>query len=247
MRIHNWLNITKLNMNSESFGVIYCVINIMNNKKYIGQTTRSFEKRKQEHLASYPSKKNCALHLAIKKYGEQNFIWQIIDTADTLKELNEKEKHYIKQYNTYNCNGYNSTTGGQDKGRNCKGKAIKLYDIDGNFIIETRSEVEICYLLDVTIGSLSKVLTGNRPTVKECIVIYADNFTEEKLKEKIRYARRYKKLFQIYDSLGNLVYKGRDIVEAHNVTGKCIRTLYLIMETGKKTGEYYGNYITEAI
>ena len=47
------------------------------------------------------------------KYGEDNFTLEIIDFADTYDELKEKEKYWIKQYNSTDRNiGYNLTEGG---------------------------------------------------------------------------------------------------------------------------------------
>jgi predicted transcriptional regulator len=45
---------------------------------------------------------------AIRKYGDSNFEWEIIDTASSKKELDKKEAYYIEQYNSYE-DGYNST------------------------------------------------------------------------------------------------------------------------------------------
>ena len=54
--------------------------------------------------------------MAIRKYGWNNIAWDIIDNAETIEELNEKEVYWIKYYNTYiglkNANGYNMTEGG---------------------------------------------------------------------------------------------------------------------------------------
>jgi group I intron endonuclease len=47
------------------------------------------------------------------KYGEENFTLEIIDFADTYEELKEKEKYWIKQYDSVNRDkGYNLTEGG---------------------------------------------------------------------------------------------------------------------------------------
>jgi hypothetical protein len=35
---------------------------------------------------------------AIRKYGQENFIAEIIDTADSKEELSEKEKYWIERY-----------------------------------------------------------------------------------------------------------------------------------------------------
>lgn len=98
--------------------LVYKSTNLVNNKVYIGITTRNFEKRIKEHInASIINDSSLVFHRAIRKYGEDNFKWEIIDYANTLEELNEKEKYWINFYNTCifykNCNGYNMTIGGE--------------------------------------------------------------------------------------------------------------------------------------
>lgn len=95
------------------YGIIYCATNLINGKKYIGQTKHSLEKRKLGH-----EKANCHLTIfkkAIQKYGKENFKWEIIDSASTGFELDYKEKLYIKIYNTFckNGYGYNIAEGGR--------------------------------------------------------------------------------------------------------------------------------------
>jgi hypothetical protein len=51
------------------------------------------------------------LHRAMRKYGVDNFSINILDTADNINELKEKEMYYISKYDTYRS-GYNLTTGG---------------------------------------------------------------------------------------------------------------------------------------
>jgi hypothetical protein len=52
------------------------------------------------------------LNAAIKKYGKENFKKEIIDTADDIIELNEKEKYWIEKLNSIVPNGYNIASGG---------------------------------------------------------------------------------------------------------------------------------------
>ena len=88
---------------------IYKITNIQNNKVYIGQTIRSVQDRFNRHL-------NDALHnvinthfaRAIRKYGKDNFSWEIIDTANTQEELTIKERYWIQYYNSAK-EGYNET------------------------------------------------------------------------------------------------------------------------------------------
>ena len=91
--------------------LIYKVQNLKNGKIYIGQTTKTLEWRWKHHCNA----KSCCTYLsnAIKKYGVENFVVEQIDSARTQKELNEKERYWIKQYNSLAPNGYNLTTGGE--------------------------------------------------------------------------------------------------------------------------------------
>jgi len=95
-------------------GLVYLIENIIDNKKYIGITTRSLDVRMKEHCYRY---RNTYLQNAIKKYGIENFRWKILEKCNSKKELDEMEFHYIKQYNTYwkEGMGYNCTYGGDGR------------------------------------------------------------------------------------------------------------------------------------
>lgn len=45
---------------------------------------------------------NSIFYKAIRKYGQNNFNWEIICFCNSEKELNEKEKYYIKKFGDYN-------------------------------------------------------------------------------------------------------------------------------------------------
>ena len=93
-------------------GTIYVITNKINNKRYIGITTRNLEQRWYEHKRKSVLMKNeFKLYPAMNKYGIENFIIEGIDTADSLNELNEKEIFYIKKYDTINS-GYKILPGG---------------------------------------------------------------------------------------------------------------------------------------
>jgi len=103
-------------------GIIYKVTNIVNGKIYIGQTINTLEYRKHGHEKKSRSKKNIStcFHKAIKKYTPENFKWEILEYCNSKDELDEMEFHYIKQYNSFNPNGYNMTFGGEGTiGRAC--------------------------------------------------------------------------------------------------------------------------------
>lgn len=93
-----------------SSGIIYKVTNLINSKVYIGQTRRSLIIRWKEHLY-LANKQDNKFHKAIFKYGEDNFVIQVIEKVDE-KLLNEREEYWIKFYNSL-IDGYNSTLGGE--------------------------------------------------------------------------------------------------------------------------------------
>jgi len=84
--------------------VIYKTTNLVNGKIYIGQDSNNNPK----YLGS-----GMLLHRAIKKYGIDNFKKEILEECYNKKELDEKEKYWIKSYDSTNENiGYNISEGG---------------------------------------------------------------------------------------------------------------------------------------
>jgi group I intron endonuclease len=89
----------------------YLITNKINNKGYVGITTRSLDRRWYEHRFVANS---CGqlLAKAINKYGEQAFEIMPIASAKTLENLKEVEKDLIVQFQTKVPFGYNLTDGG---------------------------------------------------------------------------------------------------------------------------------------
>lgn len=98
---------------------------------YIGQTVDPY-KRKWEH-ERLREEDDCVFHRAIEKYGKENFIWEVIDKADSKESVNELEKFYIQKYNTFKPNGYNMTKGG-DGGSMWNAKPVVCLEKDGTYI-----------------------------------------------------------------------------------------------------------------
>lgn len=93
------------------YGRIYKLTNKLNNKSYIGLTTKSIEERFQAHLDK-ANKEKSAVQKAMIKYGKENFEIVEIDIASSKDELYEKERYWICHYDTFNGYGYNLTNGG---------------------------------------------------------------------------------------------------------------------------------------
>jgi group I intron endonuclease len=95
-------------------GIIYCATNKFNGKVYIGLTTKGLSRRK---LAHYSDARNnidgSYFHRAIRKHGDGNFKWEIIDENNDLKILKMLERLYIARYESMDHDiGYNITEGG---------------------------------------------------------------------------------------------------------------------------------------
>jgi len=95
--------------------IIYKATNKITNKIYVGQTTHTLDKRIKNHIKESKIYSNRPFMLSINKYGVDNFIFETIDSANNLDELNDKEIYWIDFYNSVSPNGYNITGGGQGK------------------------------------------------------------------------------------------------------------------------------------
>ena len=84
--------------------IVYKITNKINNKFYIGITSKSLEQRFAGHI----KQPRYYLGEAIKKYGEQNFTIEQIDEANSFNKLKEKEQYYVNKLKPR----YNLTVGG---------------------------------------------------------------------------------------------------------------------------------------
>ena len=91
---------------------IYRYTNKINGKVYIGMTTRDVEIRHNEHVSDIND--GTYFHRALKKYGIEGFVLEVIDTANDVDELKDKEKYWIGFYYSFaqKSKGYNLTLGG---------------------------------------------------------------------------------------------------------------------------------------
>ena len=100
--------------------LVYCIKNTINNKEYIGLTTRTLEHRWKQHI--YESNKkdswewNTPLGNAIKKYGKDSFQVFVLEECSSETELKQKEIQLIKERKSLASEtGYNLTLGGDGR------------------------------------------------------------------------------------------------------------------------------------
>eukprot|EP00891_Asterochloris_glomerata_P008006 jgi/Astpho2/8006/Aster-x1475 len=87
---------------------IYVITNKINKKQYVGKTD-DYERRFREHKR-YAGKS--VVHLALKKYGVDNFDFDVIDQVED-DRAGELEDYYIVQWNSLVPTGYNLKNGGE--------------------------------------------------------------------------------------------------------------------------------------
>jgi group I intron endonuclease len=96
------------------YGIVYLIRNRVNGKVYIGQTTKTPQRRWQAH--KYEAKHGVTKHLhqAIRKYGETSFDVVTLHQAFSKEELDEMESCAIlSNSSTDPACGYNMTSGGE--------------------------------------------------------------------------------------------------------------------------------------
>lgn len=93
----------------QTYGIIYRAT-FEDGRSYIGQTTKSLEKRQRQHK-SVSNKPKYHFHRALQKYGFDKFSWETLQECSSIEELNEAEVYWIKFHDSID-NGFNNRTGG---------------------------------------------------------------------------------------------------------------------------------------
>ena len=166
-------------------GFIYLITNKLNNKQYVGKTEYTIIDRWKEHKKNYKSlRDNMPIHKAMFKYGEGYFeICQLEECDNSL--LNEREKYWIKYYNTY-YNGYNATLGG-----------------DGAPKYE-KTKIEEMWQSGKTISEIEELTGADRHTVARILKLSGINTADFKRRSNGRVVLQYSldgKLVARYESI----------------------------------------------
>lgn len=129
----------------DNYGYIYKILNLKNNKVYIGSTINPYERWIQHIRAAYTEENvsyNYPLQSAIRKYGIDNFIFNIIYSDIPIIDLPEKERSLIIKYNSLTNSGwgYNQTLETEcalrDQQIKPKGIACALVDKENNILMK---------------------------------------------------------------------------------------------------------------
>ena len=144
-------------------GYIYKIYNDVNDKVYIGQTTKDIEHRFGQHKkAALNGICSSKLYRAMHDIGVDKFhVEALIECDDTL--LDSLERQAINQFDSFN-NGYNSTTGGSGY----KGEYLPAYlDELIEDYLNGESQIDLCCKYRITRNNLVR-LTSSVDRPKQC-------------------------------------------------------------------------------
>ena len=127
-------------------GIIYLVTNTSTRLQYVGLTVQTLERRWQYHIEQSKTghiKSEESLHASIREHGAEKFTIREIDRGITKKNLEAKERKWIKKLNTLVPNGYNISTGGVSGGSHKKtttidGKRFESVEKAADFLSKTK-------------------------------------------------------------------------------------------------------------
>lgn len=197
---------------------IYCYTNKTNGHKYVGQTN-NIERRKREHLSNatnVDSKEyNYLFHKKLREYGEENFIFSILQELDTDDKnlVDEAERFWIKEMKSFvrsGCGGYNLTEGG-----NCNSNGIYIEHIE-----EIKAAIKkgvhfskIQEQFGVSISHLSAINHGNY------------YFDEKETYPLYQYYKNDEEILYIKDLLKNSSLKMTEIAEQVGIAYSTIKKI----------------------
>jgi group I intron endonuclease len=186
------------------YGVIYKITNLINQKIYIGYTTRSLERRFNCHIVDSKNPKY-PIQRAIKKYGKANFAIEVIDFADSFEELCQKEILWIGRLDSMNPKvGYNLTKGGggqlgrvqstEEKAKRVKNRQQRIKCIETNEVFE--SIVSATKKFGFSNGHIRQHLKGSISSVKGFTFEYLDKKNIVKKERKIVFCVTTNEIFK---------------------------------------------------
>lgn len=162
-------------------GTIYLAKNTISGKCYVGQTIRTLEQRKREHLRKTIND-DYKFGRALQKYPKDSWEWSILAEAD-IEKLNDLERYFVKDLDSYK-NGYNCNVGGgwnKERNPNYKTTIYELWHPEHGEIRETLSELlkrsnSFTHIQELSKGTRHQifgfVLLKNKEKYKEILKIH---------------------------------------------------------------------------
>lgn len=96
---------------------IYCHTHVVTGRRYIGLTSRTWQRRWSQHVSQSTNFKSWSYFAnAIRKYGKDAFSHEVLEVCETLEAANAAEERWIAHFDTTNMRmGFNVLLGGSQK------------------------------------------------------------------------------------------------------------------------------------
>ena len=187
-------------------GYIYKINCLLNDKVYIGQTTKTIKQRFEQHyLEATKFNRENQLYIDMVEYGKNNFEIIVLeeiqneDYYDLKIKLNDREIYFINKYNSLK-NGYNISKGNYKDRKIKKQKRL-------NFVLDFEKYNKI-------IDNLEK---NNFKSLTEFIETSCIEYKKENNQELLN-----KKLELLNEKLELLEYENRELKYRNNYLNKII-------------------------
>ena len=212
-------------------GYIYKITNIVNGKIYIGKTIRKAEERWRGHLYQAFGKsqdRDSYVHRAMRKYGKENFKYEIIQEASNFL-LNDLERYWIQKYDAVN-NGYNMTLGGDGQLKITDAELLEKWQ-SGQSVAEIAECTDCCIK---TIGDRLHYLGISKKEIAK--------------RGRIISAKKAQKTVHMYDLDGNYIREFESILDANTFIGIRNGVGQVLNRFNRIAGNYqWRDYKTEKI
>lgn len=238
---------------------IYKITNNINGKIYVGQSINIYERWKQHEYKAFNCNEkayNSAIHQAYRKYGIENFSYEIIEECPP-EQLDIREIYWIEQLNSLAPNGYNITPGGQYF------KGIS-YETNGETL-----KKKVCYCQKCG-KQISK--EGKSGLCLSCVQLTCEISKEELYAKLLEYQGNFTQVGKLYGLSDNAIRKRcrkfdlpfhssdykpkvepklvisqkKSVAKIDKDTGEVLETFESIAAAARSLGLAKGNHITEA-
>lgn len=193
-------------------GTVYRITNKFNDMKYVGITYKPVHIRWRTHK----SIKGCGapfLKKAFIEFGVDNFLFEVIDTAKTYEELEQKEKFWIKHLNTLHPTGYNYLEGGFTNRAAIEKLKVKVRHVPTGIIYDSIIDAESA--TGIPRYSIGFCCTGRQDLAGGTVFEYVDKEMREKAtqRKEQRKINRLKNKEQIRHIQTGKIYYGYVLIK----------------------------------